>query len=138
MSFEGRTREQCRQFIASQNAIGRHLTATEVFIIDMLGELVAHLIDLKTQIGESTMATQADVDALTQQVQNLNGAWQAWAANAATILTNVETALTAAEQANGIQLTDALAAVADGQAALAALPAESDPTVAPPTPATGS
>jgi len=138
MSFEGRTREQCRQFVASQNAIGRQLSAAEVFIIDMLGELVAHLIDLKTQIGESTMATQADVDALTQQVQDLNGAWQAWAANAATILTNVETALTAAEQASGIQLTGALAAVADGQAALAALPVESDPTITPPAPATGS
>lgn len=138
MSFEGRTREQCRQFVASQNAIGRQLSAAEVFIIDMLSELVAHLIDLKTQIGESTMATQADVDALTQQVQNLNGAWQAWAANAATILTNVETALTAAEQANGIQLTDAQAAVAAGQAALAALPVESDPTITPPAPATGS
>lgn len=135
MSIVGRSAAQCRQFAAARAAVGTPLLDVEIFMIEALGGLHTLITNLETQIGAFIMATQADVDALTQQIQDLNTKWKAWADNVVTILGNVETALTNAEQANGISLDAAKSALTDGQTAVGNLPVETDPTVAPPAPA---
>lgn len=92
---------------------------------------------LNTKIGELIMSSQQDADALAQAIADVEAKWEAWAANAQTILGNVEAALTAAQQqiANGatVDLTAAQNALTAAQTAVGNLPAESDPTVAPST-----
>jgi hypothetical protein len=101
-----------------------------------LDEILVGLANIRSQIGVLRMSTQADAAALATAIETETAAWQAWASNIETILTNVENALTAAQNANpAVDLTDAQNAVAAGQAAVGALPVETDPTVTPPAPA---
>jgi hypothetical protein len=100
-------------------------------IIQLLGEIM-------TQSG----ATQAQVEAVAQAIAANTAAWTAWASNVETVLSDVETALTAAQNANpAIDLADVTTSLTAAQTAVSALPAETDPTVPPapaPTPAPGT
>jgi len=111
-------------------------------IIARLDEILVNLANLSAKIGLLIVSTQADAAALAQAIQTETSAWQAWASTAQTVIANIEAALTAAQQqiANGaaVDLTDAQNAVAAAQAAVGALPVETDPTVTPPAPAPGS
>ncbi|WP_067891248.1 hypothetical protein [Nocardia vaccinii] len=93
---------------------------------------------LHNKIGEFIVSSQQDADQLAQAIADVESKWEAWASNAQTVLTNVENALTAAQQqaANGgtVDLTAAQNALAQAQTAVGNLPTETDPTVAP-TPA---
>lgn len=131
---------QCRQFVDSRPTVGGSLNPADVFLVEMLGTIFTCFARLESQIGELFMATQADVDALTQQITDQTTAWKTWAANVQTVLANVEAALTAAEQANNISLDAEKAALADAQTTIGALPTVTDPTVSPanPAPSTGA
>lgn len=107
-----------------------------------LDEVLVGLANLASQIGVLRMSTQADAQALAQQIQQETAAWQAWAANVQTVIANVEKALAAAQQqiANGatVDLTDAQNAAAAAQTVISALPVVTDPTQPTPAPTPAS
>lgn len=111
-------------------------------ILGKLDELLVGQANLASQIGVLRMSTQADAAALAQAIQADTTAWQAWATNVQTVITNVEAALAAAQAqiaaGGSVDLTDAQNAVTAAQAAVGALPVETDPTVTPPAPTPGS
>lgn len=91
-------------------------------------EILVALANINSRIGAFRMATQQDVENLAQQIQQQTATWQAWASDIQTKFNNVVTALQAAQQANNVDLTDAINAATAGQDAANALPVETDPT----------
>ncbi len=103
-----------------------------------LDEILVGQANLSAKIGLFIVSTQQDAANLAQQIAAENTAWQTWATQIETAFNNVVAALQTAQQNTGVDLTDAINEANAGQQLISALPAVTDPTVAPPAPTPGS